>query len=214
MIDELLTSRYEQSPALDEIESSTFHRTLSLVPADAPSWVLEMGSIIELLPQRMVQALPGPLQTEGWYTTNGEKDEAKHSASVSLSTVEQIQRFTQQVLDQQWKRFAARWPSVAASSIAQGQTTEGKRPKHWLKGTKGLARKADLSQWKQGLTDKQELALSLKYEYELGLAEIASRMGLDRKTAYEHIKAAELKVNQAHSADRRAANRAKSAPDS
>ena len=49
------------------------------------------------------------------------------------------------------------------------------------------------------LTEKQRLAFSLKCEYRLGLTEIASRMGLNRKTAYEHIEAAQRKIDQVHS---------------
>jgi predicted DNA-binding protein YlxM (UPF0122 family) len=59
------------------------------------------------------------------------------------------------------------------------------------------------------LTEKQHMAFSLKFEYGLGLAEIASRMGLDRKTAYEHIKSAGRKIDQGLSSDKRKARRAK-----
>ena len=67
------------------------------------------------------------------------------------------------------------------------EQTEGpskrKSSEHRLKGIEGLVRKADLSQYMHNLTEKQQLAFSLKYEYQLGLGEIASRMGIDRKTA-------------------------------
>jgi DNA-directed RNA polymerase specialized sigma24 family protein len=76
----------------------------------------------------------------------------------------------------------------------------------------GLVRKADLSRYMHNLTEKQRLAFSLKYEYQLGLAEIASRMGLDRKTAYEHIEAANRKIKQAYSGEKRKA-RARSTPE-
>lgn len=103
---------------------------------------------------------------------------------------------------------------AAAGAIPVGtlikEMAEGnKRPKHWSKGIEGLTCKADLSRYKHGLTEKQELAFSLKYEYGLGLTEIASRMGLDRKTAYEHIKAAESKIEQVRSSEKRGANPAK-----
>lgn len=72
------------------------------------------------------------------------------------------------------------------------------------KGTDGLPqKKLDFSQYMDGLTAKQRLACSLKYEYELGLGEIASRMGVDRKTAYEHIAAAEKKIQQSRSREKR-----------
>ena len=93
------------------------------------------------------------------------------------------------------------------------RTENAKKPKHWLKGIDGLARKADLSRYKQGLTKKQELAFSLKYEYQVRPAEIAARMGIDRKTVTEHIEAANRRIKQLHSNERGKANRAKKTPD-
>jgi hypothetical protein len=78
-----------------------------------------------------------------------------------------------------------------------------------LKGTDGLILKTDLSQWMHNLTKKQQLAFSLRYEYGLRLAEVASRMGVDRKTAYEHIEAAKTKIDQARSNERGKARPAK-----
>lgn len=108
--------------------------------------------------------------------------------------------------------------TAAAGAIpaegAGGQTEESsKAPKHWLKGVEGLKRKADYSRFMRNLTDKQQLAFSLKYEYELKLTEIASRMGVDRKTAYGHIQAANMKIDWNQSAEKRKANRAKNTPD-
>jgi len=99
------------------------------------------------------------------------------------------------------------------AEMAGGQGWQANKPKHWLKGAEGLVRKSDLSKYMHNLTEKQQLAFSLKFEYELGLAEIASRMGLDRKTAYEHIEAANRKLNQVHSSEKRKANRAKGTPE-
>lgn len=93
------------------------------------------------------------------------------------------------------------------AGVAQGTMgdTEQKPPKRHLTGTEGLGqKKADLSQYMHNLTEKQQLAFSLNFEYGLGLAEIASRMGLNRKTVYEHIEAAKRKVDQAHSNEKRA----------
>jgi DNA-directed RNA polymerase specialized sigma24 family protein len=105
---------------------------------------------------------------------------------------------------------------VAAGTIpprtGNGQTDEPNRrkdSKRPLKGIDGLIRKADLSQYMHNLTEKQQLAFSLKFEYELGLAEIASRMGLNRKTAYEHIEAANRKIAQARSKEKSKAHRPK-----
>jgi DNA-directed RNA polymerase specialized sigma24 family protein len=83
---------------------------------------------------------------------------------------------------------------------------EKRRPKRF----DGLGeKKADLSEYTDVLTEKQKDSFSLKYEYGLGTGEIASRMELDRKTVYEHIEAADRKVNQAYSNDRRKARSVK-----
>jgi hypothetical protein len=77
------------------------------------------------------------------------------------------------------------------------------------KGIEGLVRKADLSHYMHNLTEKQQLAFSLKFEYGLRLTDIASRMGLDRKTAYEHIEAAKRKIDQVRSSEKGKDHRAK-----
>ena len=74
------------------------------------------------------------------------------------------------------------------------------------KGTEGLTRKLDLSPYMDNLTEQQRLAFSLKYEFEVKkLSEIALRMGLNRKTAYDHLNAAERKIEQFRSSERRGA---------
>lgn len=106
---------------------------------------------------------------------------------------------------------------AAAGAIpAEPVSTKNREPRtHQPKGFEGLPQKRiDLSKYMDDLTEKQRIAFSLRFEYRLGLAEVASRMGLDRKTAYGHIKAAERKIDQSHSSERRKAQRAKHTPDS
>lgn len=101
--------------------------------------------------------------------------------------------------------------AIPAATVA-GQAedpTKQKGSKSLLKGIEGLGpKKIDLSQYINNLTEKQHLAFSLKYEYELRLAEIASRMEVDRKTAYEHIEAARRKIEQTRSSEKRKAHQA------
>jgi len=83
------------------------------------------------------------------------------------------------------------------------------RSNHKQKGTEGLGRKkTDLSQYMDGLTEKQRLAVSLRCEYGLSPTEIASRMGIHRKTVHEHIKAAEKRIQQSRSREKRNRHRA------
>ncbi len=112
------------------------------------------------------------------------------------------------------EEIAAAGAIPAATSVAQSEeSTKREGSKRQPKGTEGLVRKADLSEYMHGMTDKQQMAFSLKYEYGLGTAEIASRMGLDRKTVYEHIEAAEKKIKWNRSFEKRKADRAKVNPD-
>lgn len=103
--------------------------------------------------------------------------------------------------------------TIPTSNMSTQESKESKKPKHWLRGIEGLVKKADFSRYMHGLTDKQQLAFSLKYEFQVQPSEIASRMGIDRKTAAEHIDLANKKVREGRSNERRNANRAKNSPE-
>ena len=113
MIDQTLVGRYEQSPSLGDVESLVLQRTSSLVPTDTPAWVLEMDRVVELLPQRTLQLLPAPLRRQGWDRND---DSAQLEAMRSLNTVERIQRFTEGVISQQFRRLASRWSITLAGT--------------------------------------------------------------------------------------------------
>src|SRR5487761_33805 len=218
MIDQTLVDRYEPPMAFNEEESSALGTSANLVAPDAPAWARGMADVTERLPVHIHRALPELLRERGFYTGDSPKDETVRSAAKTLDTVEQIQALTSGVFDEQLKRLKERWAAADKSAgvgvLASGQPGEPKKPKHWLKGTKGLGpKKADCSQYMANLTEKQQLAFSLRLEYRRRLAEVASRMGRDRKTACEHIATASRKINEAVSADRRRANRSKTNPE-
>lgn len=101
--------------------------------------------------------------------------------------------------------------AIAATS-AQNESSARKRrlAKPRPKGFEGLQKQRDLSQYDQymdGLTEKQRMALSLRLEYECRPAQIAVRMGISRKTAWEHLKAAQAKIDQLRSNDKHKAQR-------
>ena len=169
-----------------------------------PAWLFQIGPIVGI----------GPLKDK--HVPASDSDEKLGAAHTRLLLKGARRVFL-------WELEAAieivQSEEIAAAGAIPEQTTGGeqsgepKKPKHWLKGTVGLGqKKADLSRYMHGLTDKQQLAASLKWEYELGLTEIASRMGLDRKTAYEHIEAAQRKIDQARSNEKRS-SRTKSTPE-
>jgi DNA-directed RNA polymerase specialized sigma24 family protein len=121
-------------------------------------------------------------------------------------------------IEKVWNEEIAAAGAIPAEPIGVQirQPNKRKSPVHHLKGIEGLTSKHDLSRYSQymdNLTEKQQLAFSLKFEYELGLAQIASRMGIDRKTADEHIKAANKKISQNRSSEKRKVHRAKSTPE-
>jgi hypothetical protein len=210
MIDEKFVARYE-STSLDDVESNTLKLTYDLVSADAPAWALEMHQVVERLPVHIYTSLPEPLRMGGINRDNVEQMQAVKSAKKTLSNVEQIRALTERVLDQQLNRLKRRW-SAAIPISQQEPVTKAKA----LQGTEGLVSRNNLSRYSQymdKLTEKQHLAFRLKFEFELRLTDIASRMGIDRKTADEHIKAAVKKVEQARSNEKRKGRRAKNAPE-
>lgn len=104
--------------------------------------------------------------------------------------------------------------AIPAPNTGIEQTTKSKKEKYWLKGFEGLGPKvADLSDYTHILTEKQQMAFSLKNEWGLKSGEVASRMGIDRSTMYEHLAAANKKINEAFSSERRNARLAKNLPE-
>lgn len=201
---ETFAGLYEQSPSLGEEERDVLTRTRNLIAGDAPAWVLETFKMAGLLPSRIFAALPEPLHRGGFTASDGEEIEAIRSAASKLSNLQEIQALSRKVLDQQLQRLKGRW------------SAQQPPVKDRLKGTEGLVRKTDLSRYSQymdKLTDKQRQAFELKFAYGLKTPKIASRMGIHRKTADEHIKAAERKVEQARSSEKRKVRRAKNISD-
>jgi len=209
LINETFFSIYLEPPVLSPEQSEAIRQTDNLIPEDGPAWALEVKVAAELLPSRLFDALPANLQLR-WFN----RDDPTHmssfeSAGITSGTVENLQAFIERVITQQLERLAKRWATVTIPMVERPPATVAKKPKHWLKGTQGLARKADLSRYMQGLTEKQQLAASLKWEYLLGLGEIASRMGIDRKTAFEHIHAAKRKMEEGFSNEKHKVDGAK-----
>jgi DNA-binding CsgD family transcriptional regulator len=172
----------------------------------APAWLFQVSIALVGV---------GPLKTKHVPETDSEQ---KLSAAHTRLLLKGARRVFLWELEAAIKRVRNEETAAAGATpalmLGGGQAREPKKSKYWLKGVEGLQRKADLSRYMQGLTDKQQMAASLNWEYGLGLTEIASRMGIDRKTADEHIKAAERKINQARSSEKRKAHRTKSNPES
>ena len=100
--------------------------------------------------------------------------------------------------------------TIPANLGEQPRPNRKKTARH-LRGLEGLGqKKSDLSRYIHGLTDKQTLAFSLRYEYRLGLAEIADRMGIDRKTVHEHLAAANKRLERVLSNEQYKSHKAKS----
>jgi hypothetical protein len=126
VIDNTFTSRYEQTPALSDVESETLRSTYNLVAADAPVWVSEMYQVVQQLPARINASLPKPLQPGGYNHDNAEQMGAIQSAVETLSSIEQIQVLTERVLDQQLQRLVRRW-SATIVQIPEPQIRERKK---------------------------------------------------------------------------------------
>jgi RNA polymerase sigma factor (sigma-70 family) len=173
----------------------------------APSWLFAVGAVVGI----------GPLKTQNVPARDSEE---KLSAAHTRLLLKGVRRVflgmlvvAIETVRNEEIAAAAAFPS--STVFARSSEPENrKRAKHQPKGTEGLGqKKADLSQYMLEMTDKQRLAFSLKYEYELRLTEIASRMGIDRTTAREHLDAANRRLRQNRAFEKRKANRSKSNPD-
>jgi len=174
----------------------------------APAWLFQIGPVVGV----------GPLKEHHVPATDSEE---KLSAAHTRLLLKGTRRVFLMALGTTIE--TVRNEETAAAGAILAETTDSqearrsdkrKGSKRPLKGVEGLGPKqADLSQYTHKLTEKQQLAFSLKYEYGLGPAEIASRMELDRKTVYEHLAAAERKIDQVRSTEKRKGNRAKGTPE-
>ena len=129
---EMFAGRHEQSPSLGDSESKALSGTQNLLAGDAPAWAREVKEVVQLLPYRVNGALPKSLR-KGRYDAN---DPAQAEAIESLSTVEQIQRFTKVVLDQQLLRLERRWsaeivraPEIVVQTLVAPSDTPPVKPK-------------------------------------------------------------------------------------
>jgi DNA-directed RNA polymerase specialized sigma24 family protein len=105
--------------------------------------------------------------------------------------------------------------AVAAHNEHDHTNSPSKRAsKSTPKGFDGLGQEwMDMSRYKADLTDKQWMAFALKHAYGLGPAQISSRMGIHRKTVDEHLEAAEKKLNQLYSNEKRKVKSSKDPSD-
>jgi hypothetical protein len=156
-------------------------------PWRAPAWLFEVGAFVGI----------GPLKTEHVPTRDSEEKLGAGHTRLLLKGARRV--FLWQLgtaIENVRNEETAAAGAVPEQVSGERRASEMRQPK----GTEGLVRKAvDLSRYMDNLTEKQRLAFSLKFEYRLGLTEIASRMGLNRKTAYGHIEAAQRKIDQTHS---------------
>jgi hypothetical protein len=169
----------------------------------APAWLFAVGPMVGI----------GPLKTKHVPANNKEETLSAAHTRLLLKGVRRVflgmLGAAINTVRNEEIAAAAAFPS-SSLLVHTSESENRKRGKHQPAGTEGLGQKeADLSQWTLGMTDKQQLAFSLKYEYGLRLTEIASRMGIDRTTAREHLDAANRKLNQDRAFEKRRANRSK-----
>jgi hypothetical protein len=168
----------------------------------APVWLFAVGSVVGI----------GPLKTKNVPPRDSEEKLSAAHTRLLLKGARRVflWKVGAEIETVRNEEIAAAGAIPKPPTITVQTAESGKRKgsKREFKGTEGLGKRAsDLSKYMDGLTEKQQLALSLRLEYRLPLAEVASRMGVNRKTAYEHFMAARRKVDQIRSNDQRAKNR-------
>jgi hypothetical protein len=123
---------------------------------------------------------------------------------------------TNDALDQE-KRIDSLWRTYPEAAEKLGlpkppTSTLETRTAAAPRGFDGLGKKNkhDLSEYfdPAGLTERQRDCLSMKYEYELPITEIARRLNLDRKTVQEHIVAGGRRLARDSQWQKRAKRRA------
>jgi hypothetical protein len=174
----------------------------------APAWLFAVGPAVGI----------GPLKTKHVPATDSEERLSAAHTRLLLKGARRVFLWKlgaeiETVRNEEIASAGANPPVTIAMEQGKGSTGH-KGSKHQRKGTEGLSKKvSDFSKYMDGLTEKQQLGFSLRLEYRLPLTEVASRMGIDRKTAYEHFLAASKKIDEARSNEKRNAKHAKDHPE-
>jgi hypothetical protein len=173
----------------------------------APAWLFAVGPMVGI----------GPLKTKHVPATDSEERLSAAHTRLLLKGARRVFLWKlgaeiETVRNEEIAAAGAIPPTTVVVEQAKDERKE-EDSKQRPRGTEGLGQKAaDYSHYLDGLTEKQKLAFSLRVEYRLPLAEVASRMRVDRKTAYEHYQTAVKKIDQSRSNEKRKASRAKSTP--
>jgi len=113
IINEWFAGRYEQpSGGISDAEQKIVNLTTGLVSTDAPEWALEMGRVVNRLAGHLRDALPPPLEAEGYNSDNPAQSEAILTAASTLDTVEKLQAWIEKVLKRQLQRLRPRWTAI------------------------------------------------------------------------------------------------------
>jgi DNA-directed RNA polymerase specialized sigma24 family protein len=170
----------------------------------APAWLFEVSPLMGF----------GPLKSKNVPDSNSAQRLSGAHTRLLLKGMRRVflSRLAGEIATARNEETAA--AGAVANTIAQSESSAGKRrsTKPQPKEFEGLRKQRDLSQYDQymdGLTEKQRMALSLRLEYGCRPAEIAVRMGISRKTAWEHFQAAQAKIDRLRSNDKRKAQRSK-----
>jgi hypothetical protein len=145
----------------------------------APAWLFAVGPVVGI----------GPLKTKHVPATDSEERLSAAHTRLLLKGARRVFLWKlgaeiETVRNEEIASAGAIPPPTITMQTAESDTRKGS--KREFKGTEGLGRKvSDLSRYMDGLTEKQQLALSLRLEYRLGLSEIASRKKIDQIVSNE-----------------------------
>jgi len=112
IINQLFADRYERLSAISDEELKVTNLTADLISSDAPEWALEMRRVGNRLAGHLRDALPPPLEAEGYNSNNPAQLEAIRIAANTLDTVEKLQTWIEKVLNRQLQRLEPRWKAI------------------------------------------------------------------------------------------------------
>jgi len=196
---------------LKQSHSPTFERLRSLAQGYQPEWAN---------PRERRERRGKPVLAEAKVSLNflrlsllGNNEEIMYPCFPLVNRLEEMESLLW-LRGEAWKKAVEQLARAAVNRLEKwlGEKPDTTKRRRQPKGFEGLGQKrTDFSMYIAGarLTDKQRDCFSMKYEYGLGVAEIARRLEKHHSSVQYHLEAAKRKMNHSQARERRARKRAR-----